>query len=134
LNVVDGGSKNPDSESESKQNGKHTFLGAIMGGFITHRNASKGISKRKNRTDSGCQCGQPTNQQFEKETKPSLIDDEKVNIVPNEIFSLIVVVGMSNHNLAICLIDEGSFVYIMYEDAFEKLGLRKEDLKSYDDT
>jgi len=132
LNVFDGGSKNPDSESESKKNGKHAFLGAIIGGFMTHMNASKGISKRKNSTNFGRQCGQPINQQFEKETKPCFTDDEKVNRMLNKIFPLIV--GTSNHNLARCLIDEGSFVDIMYEDAFEKPGLRKEDLKSYDGT
>lgn len=42
--------------------------------------------------------------------------------------------GIRDHDIARCLVDEGSSVDILYQDAFEKLGLRIEDLKPYEGT
>lgn len=42
--------------------------------------------------------------------------------------------GVHGHNVARCLVDEGSSVDILYQEAFEKLCMRKEDLESYNGT
>lgn len=61
-------------------------------------------------------------------------DNEKIDGFPNEDLPLVFITGIHDHDLAKCLVDEGSSVTILYQDSFEKLGLRKEDLESYDDT
>jgi len=47
---------------------------------------------------------------------------------------LVVIVGIRGHDVARCLVDEGSSVDILYHDAFKRLGLRKEDWESYNGT
>jgi len=61
-------------------------------------------------------------------------DNEKIDGVPNEDLPLVVIVGIHGHNVARCLVDKGISVDILYQDVFEKLGQRKEDLESYNDT
>lgn len=54
-----------------------------------------------------------------------LSDDEKVDWVSNEDLPLVIIFSMCGHDVARCLVDEGSSVDILYQDAFKKLGLRK---------
>lgn len=61
-------------------------------------------------------------------------DSEKIDGVPNEELPLVVIVGIHGHDIARCLVDEGNSLDNLYQDAFDKLGMRKEDLKSYEDT
>lgn len=61
-------------------------------------------------------------------------DNEKVNGVSNEELPLVIVVAIQDHGIARCLVNEGSSVNILYQDAFEKLGLKEENLKPYEDT
>ena len=69
-------------------------------------------------------------------TRPLLgfTDNEKVNEIPNKELPLVIVMDIRGHDVARCLLDEGSFIEILYQDAFEKLGLKNEDLEPYDDT
>jgi len=50
----------------------------------------------------------------------------------NEIFPLVIITWIRGHDVARCLIDKGSFVNMLYQDAFEKLGLKKAYLQPYD--
>jgi len=61
-------------------------------------------------------------------------DSEKVNEVSNKELPLVIIVEIRDHDVARCLVDEGNSVYILYQDTFEKLGLRREYLKPYNDT
>lgn len=61
-------------------------------------------------------------------------DNEKVNGVPNEELLHVIIMGIWGHDVARRLVDEGKSVDILYQDAFKKLGLKKEDLESYDNT
>jgi len=56
-------------------------------------------------------------------------DNEKVNEVSNEELTLVIVVSIREHDVARCLVDTGSSVDILYQDAFEKLGLKRKYLK-----
>jgi len=69
-------------------------------------------------------------------TRPNLgfTNKEKVNGGSNKIFSLVIIIGIHGNDVARCIIDEGNLMDILYQDAFEKLGLKKVDLKSYDGT
>lgn len=42
--------------------------------------------------------------------------------------------GIRDHDIARCLVDEESSIDILYQDAFEKLGLRIEESKPYEGT
>jgi hypothetical protein len=46
---------------------------------------------------------------------------------------MVVIMAIRDHEVARCLVDERSSVNILYQGAFEKLGLKRKDLKPYDD-
>ncbi|MCI52330.1 hypothetical protein A2U01_0073574, partial [Trifolium medium] len=58
-------------------------------------------------------------------------DEERVGGSPNEIFPLIFVTTMANHDVSRILEDEGGSRDIMYGELFEKLGLKRESLAPY---
>jgi len=62
------------------------------------------------------------------------INNQKVNGVSNGELLLVIVMAIRDHDVARCLVDEGSSVDILYQDALKKLGLRREDLKPYNGT
>ncbi|MCI19167.1 hypothetical protein A2U01_0040322, partial [Trifolium medium] len=61
-------------------------------------------------------------------------DDEYPGGTPNEIFSLIVIATMAHHDVSRILRDQGSSCDVMYQELFEKHGLKREDLSSYEGT
>jgi len=120
---VEGGTKSRNGANKNKEKEKQVFLGAIMGRFAAPRNASKWMAKRKMADLMAVHVTMP------KSTKMRLImgftDDEKINGGSSEIFLLVVITRICSHDVARCLIDKGSSVDILYEDAFENLGLKK---------
>ena len=52
----------------------------------------------------------------------------------NEELSLVIIVAILDHDVSRCLVGEGISVDILYPNAFEKLGLKRKDLKTYVDT
>ncbi|MCI34677.1 hypothetical protein A2U01_0055897, partial [Trifolium medium] len=63
-----------------------------------------------------------------------ITDDEYPGGIPNEIFPLIVIAAMAHHDVSRILIDQGSSCDVMYQELFEKLGLKRENLNSYEVT
>lgn len=126
-----GGTKDVEDAGGTK---KRVFWGAIMGGFAAPRNATKGTTKRK--IAQLMEVHATTGSRRNKKERHILgfTDKEKVNGGSNEIFPFVVFVGIWGHDVERCLIDEGISVDILYQDAFHKLGLKKEDLKSYEGT
>jgi hypothetical protein len=53
---------------------------------------------------------------------------------PNEIFPLIVIATMAHHDVSRVLIDQGSLCEVMYQELFQKLGLKKENLCPFEGT
>jgi len=132
INAIDGGTKGLNNTDETKE--KRTFLGAIMGGFTTPQNATKGTTRWK--ITQLVEVHAATTVLKTGRNRPILgfSDEEKVNGGYNDIFPLIIIAGIRGHDVARCLIEEGSSVDILYQDAFEKLGLRKTNLKPYEGT
>ena len=54
--------------------------------------------------------------------------------MPNEELPHVIVVGIRDYDFTRFLVDKGSSVDILYQDAFEKLGIRREELKPYEGT
>ena len=83
----------------------------------------KGRKKEGNRANGGTHIG--TNLECSKEeTIIGFADIEKIDEIPNDL-PLVIIMGIHGHDVAKCMVDEGSFVDILYQDAFEELGLRK---------
>lgn len=57
---------------------------------------------------------------------------EKVKGIPNKIFTLVIMVIRSNFDVSMILIEDKSSYNIMYSYLFEKMGLKKEKLWSYE--
>lgn len=64
-------------------------------------------------------------------TRPALglNEDKRINGDPNGTFPLVINAVMLDHRVGGCLVDEGNPVDILYQCTFERLGLRKEDLR-----
>lgn len=61
-------------------------------------------------------------------------ENKKVNGVSNKELPLVIIVAIRDHDVARGLLYEGSSINILYQDAFEKLSLKRKDLKPYDGT
>lgn len=135
MNVVSEGSKEPKGKNEDTE-GQVRLPRRHHGIIFRPRELLVRNTEEEGSGDAIHKYHKPTSEQRHKHKKMpilSFIDDEKVNGRSNEIFLLVVMVGIQNHDVARCLVDEGSSVEIMYENSLEKLGLKKEDLKAYDD-
>lgn len=60
-------------------------------------------------------------------------DRQKVDEVPNATLLLVIIATITNHLVSGNLIDNGSYYDIIYIDIFNRLGLRDQDLKPYED-
>jgi hypothetical protein len=65
---------------------------------------------------------------------PGFNDDDYPRGTLNEIFPLIVIATMAYHDVSRVLIDEGRPCDTMYQEFFQKLGLKKENLCPYEGT
>jgi len=99
-----------------------------MGGFTTSSSHSKWTVKRNISELMEIHTVAPIIKVAKSKPLLGFADSEKVYGIPN------VITGIYYHNVARYLVDEGSFVDILYQAAFEKLGLWKENLESYDNT
>lgn len=127
-----GGKKGLNNTSETKE--KRVFLGAIMGGFATPRNAANGTARRKIAQLMAVHAAMTVPKTGRNRPILGFSDEEKVNGGSNEIFPLVIIVEIHEHDVNRCLIDEGGSVDILYQDAFEKLGLWKTNSNPYEGT
>jgi hypothetical protein len=114
-----------DNDSGAEKETNRIFLMAIMGGLSATNNTPRGTTKKIVEV-------METHGTPPKTAKKRLLlgftDNEKVNGVSNEDLPLVIVVAIRDHNIARCLVDEGSSIDIMYQDAFEKLGMKSGDI------
>lgn len=59
-------------------------------------------------------------------------DNDQVRVVLNEIFLLVITTTIINFGVSQFLIDNGSSCNIMYDDIFERIGLKKQKLLPYE--
>jgi hypothetical protein len=61
-------------------------------------------------------------------------DDKYPGETPNKIFPFIVIAMLVKHDVLRILIDQGNSSDIMYQELFEKLGLKRKGLTLYEGT
>ncbi|MCI06415.1 hypothetical protein A2U01_0027474, partial [Trifolium medium] len=107
---------------------------SIVGGMPPPRGPSKGTLKRKIANMFSVNTGMSSQRKHSDRPVLGFSDDEYVGGTPNEIFLVIIMATMVNHNVSKVLIDEGSSCDIMYEELFTKLGLKRNNLTPYTET
>ncbi|MCH98019.1 hypothetical protein A2U01_0019018, partial [Trifolium medium] len=156
--------KGTDNNEEGRDPGKRPFVAAIIGGFtkslsspttdkqkgkeaerksLTTASITGGPSNPKGRSGGTTKrriaemCSVITDTTSSREGGRPILgfnDDEYPGGTPNEIFPLIVIATMAHHDVSRILIDQGSSCDVMYQELFEKFGLKKEDLCTYEGT
>jgi hypothetical protein len=117
----------------TKSKGKRPHIASIIGGFPASSKPSKRTMKRRIDEMFAVTTGSiPPPKTTSKRPMLGFTDDEMLNNKPNEMFPLIIMATLDNFDVSRILVDEGSSCDIMYQDLFEKMGLKKESLAPYE--
>ncbi|MCI09265.1 hypothetical protein A2U01_0030349, partial [Trifolium medium] len=123
----------PNQKKGGESEKRNPTITSITGGPSNPKGWSGGTTKRK----IAEMCSVRTNTPNNKEGGRPMIgfnDDEYLGDNPNEIFPLIIIATMACHDVSSVLIDQGSSCNVMYQELFERLGLKKKNLHSYEGT
>jgi len=131
-NATDKDRIDTDSDDRGEKDGRRIFLRAIMGGFSSPNKGSSGLAKRKIAELRSIHV--TSLRGAKKRLLLGFTNNEKVSEVSNEELPLVVIVGIRGHDFTMYSIDKWSSIDILYQDAFEKLGLKRDDLEFYDYT